>query len=98
MTEVVATVEVGILGTSVTSFSCTSADITVGLPVEIFVFLLSTAAKNCQVDAIASSLLTSLVLCITMGTSLVVLTGTIFTCVSGISIYAVSEEVPCSPS
>ena len=68
-TGVVAAVEVGALGTLVTSLSHTSADIPVGLPVEIFVFLLSMAAKNCQVDAIASSLLTSLVLCFPHSTS-----------------------------
>ena len=62
MTGVVAAVDVDTLGTSVTSLIQTSADIPVGLLVEIFVFLLSTVAKNCQVDAIASSLLASLVL------------------------------------
>ena len=62
MTGVVAEVEVDTLGTSVTSLSQISADIPIGLPIEIFLFLFSTAAKNSQVDAIASSLLTSLVL------------------------------------
>ena len=62
MTGLVAALDVDTLGTSVTSLSQTSAEIPVGLPVEIFVFLLSTVAKNCQVDAIASSLLTSLAL------------------------------------
>ena len=59
---VVAAVEVDVLGTSVTFLSQVSDVISVGLPVEVFQFLSSTVAKNCQVDAIASSLLTSLVL------------------------------------
>ena len=57
-------------------------------------FLLSIAAKNCQVDAIASSLLASFVLCIILGASLFGLSDTILTCVLDISIYIVSEEVP----
>ena len=62
MTGVVAAVEVDTLGTSVTPLLQTSDYIPVGSPVELFVCLLSTEAKNCHIDAIASSLLTSLVL------------------------------------
>ena len=94
---VVVVIVVGTSGTSVTSLSHTSAD-AIGLPVVTLTFLLLTAAKNCQVDAITSSLLASFVLCIILGASLVELSGTVFTQVSGISIYVISEEVPNSPS
>ena len=94
---VVVVIVVGTSDPSVTSLSQTSAD-AIGLPVVTLTFLLSTAAKNCQVDAIASSLLASFVLCIILGASLMELSGTVFTWVSGISIYVVSEEVPNSPS
>ena len=85
------------VGTSVTSLSQTSADV-IWLPAVILAFLLSTAAKNCWVDAITSSPLASFVLCIILRASLIELSGTVFTPVSGISIYIVSVEVPNSPS
>ena len=63
---VVVVIVVGTSGTSVTSLSQTSTD-AIGLPVVTLAFLLSTAAKNCQVAAIVSSLLASFVLCIILG-------------------------------
>ena len=56
------TAEVDIPGTSMSSLLQTSDDTPKDLPVELFLFLSSTAAKNCQVDTNASSLLASLVL------------------------------------
>ena len=61
-TGMVAATEVDTSGTSVSSLSQASVVIPIGCLVELFLFLSSTAAKNCHVDAIASSLLTSLVL------------------------------------
>ena len=61
-TGVVVTVEVDAPGTSMSSLLQTSDDTPNDLPVELFLFLSSTAEKNCQVDANASSLLASLVL------------------------------------
>ena len=87
---VVVAVVIGTSGTLVTSLSWTSVD-AIWFPAVILAFLLSTAAKNCQVDAITSSLLASFVLCIILGASLIELSGTVFTRVSGISIYVVSE-------
>ena len=63
---VVTMVVVGISGTSATFLSHTSVD--AQLPMGILAFLLSTAAKNCCVDANAS-LLASFVACMTLGTS-----------------------------
>ena len=62
ITGVAVTTEVDIPGTSISSLPHTSDDTPIGLHVELFLFLSSTAAKNCRVDANASSLLTSLVL------------------------------------
>ena len=56
------TAEVDVPGTSMSSLLQTSDDTPKDLLVEIFRFLSSTAAKNCWVDANASSLLASLVL------------------------------------
>ena len=56
------TTEVDVPGTSISSLPQTSDDTPIGLPVESFLFLSSTVAKNCQVDSNASSLLPSLVL------------------------------------
>ena len=65
----VVVVVVGTSSTSGTSLSWTLVAAN-WLPVVILAFLLSTGAKNCQVDAIASSLLASCVLCIILGASL----------------------------
>ena len=64
---VVVIVVVGISGIS-TSLSQTSV-VANWLPVGILAFLLSTAAKNCWVDANTSSLLASFVLCMILGAS-----------------------------
>ena len=61
-TGVVMTAEEDIPGTSMSSLLQTSDDTPKDLPVELFLFLSSTAAKKCQVDTNASSLLASLVL------------------------------------
>ena len=58
----VVTMEVDVPGTSMSSLLQTSDDTPKDLPVELFLSLSSTVAKNCQVDANASSLLASLVL------------------------------------
>ena len=96
-TGVVVSIETGISHTSATSLSGTSA-VSIGFSVATLAPLLLIAAKNHQVDVIASSLLASFVVFITLGTSLVELSGTAFTQVLGISIYVVSEEVPNSSS
>ena len=57
---VVATVVVGTSGTSLFSLSWTSMDVN-WFPAGTSTFLLSTAAKNCQVGANASALLASFV-------------------------------------
>ena len=54
--------EVDVTGTSFSFLPQTSNNIPVGPSVVLLPFLSFTAAKNCQVDAIASSLLASLVL------------------------------------
>ena len=61
-TGVVMTTEADVRGTSMSSLLQTSDDTSKDLLVELFLFLLSTATKNCQVHANASSLLASLVL------------------------------------
>ena len=61
-TGVVVTTEVDVTGTSFSSLPQTSDDIPIGPSVVLLLFLSFTVAKNCQVDAIASSLLASLVL------------------------------------
>ena len=61
-TGVVVTTEVDVTGTSFSFLSQTSDDIPIGLSVVLLLSLSFTVAKNCQVDAIASSLLASLVL------------------------------------
>ena len=47
ITGVVVTTEVDVPGTSISSLLQTSDDTPIGLPVESFLFLSSTAAKNC---------------------------------------------------
>ena len=61
-TGVVMTAEADIPGTSMSSLPQTSDDTSKDLLVELFLFLSSTVAKNCQVDTNTSSLLASLVL------------------------------------
>ena len=61
-TGVVMTAEVDVPGTTMSSLLQTSDDTPKVLPVELFLFLSSTVAKNCWVDANASSLFASLVL------------------------------------
>ena len=65
---VVAIVVVGTSNTSIRSISWTSIDVN-WFPAGTLTFLLSTAAKNCQVDANASALLASFVPCRDLGTS-----------------------------
>ena len=65
---VVATVVVSTSGTSILPLSWTSMDVNWFLT-GTFTFLLSTAAKNCQVDTNASALLASFVPCKDLGTS-----------------------------
>ena len=98
ITGVVVTTEVDVPGTSQSSLPQTSDDTHIGLPVESFPFLSSTVAKNCRVDANASSLLTSLVLCILLGASLILLSGFIFNSVFEIPTFAVSEGASCGLS
>ena len=82
---VVATVVVRTSSTSIISLSRTSVDVN-WFPVGILTFLLSTAAKNCQVDANASALLASFVPCMDLGTPGIGPLCTVFTQVFGISI------------
>ena len=82
---VVATVVVGTSGTSISSLSLTSIDIN-WFPVGVLTFLLSTAARNCQVDANASALLASFVPCRDLGTPEVGLLCIVFAWMLGISI------------
>ena len=82
---VVAIVVVGTSGTSVISLSRTSVDVN-WFPAGILAFLLSTAAKNCQVDANISALLASFVPCMDLGTPEVELLCIVFAWVLGISI------------
>ena len=61
-TGVASTTEIDVAGTSFSFLSQTSDIIPTGPYVVLLLFLSFTVAKNCQVDAIASSLLASLVL------------------------------------
>ena len=82
---VVKTAVVGTSGTSLISLSQTSVDVN-WFPAGIPTFLLSTVAKNCQVDANVSALLASFVPCMDLGTPRIGPLCTVFTRVLGISI------------
>ena len=75
---------IGILEGIATLFSFLSAEVTVGSSAAVSLFLSCTAAKKIdEFDAIASSLPASLVLCILLGASLILLSVFVFTGVSG---------------
>ena len=82
---VVVTAIVDALGTSMFSPSWTSTGVT-RCSAGTFLFLWSTAAKNCQVDANTSALLASLVPHKSLETPEMVSLGTVFTWVLGSSI------------
>ena len=68
----------GTLETIGTSFSFLSDEVAIGPSAMVPLLLLCTVAKNCQVYAITYSLLASLVLCILLGVSLILLSGISF--------------------
>ena len=61
-TGVVGATDIDVTGTSFSFLPQTSDEVSIGPSVGVPLFLSFTAAKNCLVDAIASSLLASMVL------------------------------------
>ena len=87
----VVTTEVDVTGTSFSFLPQTSDVIATGPYVVLLLFLSFTVAKNCCVDAMASSLLASLVLWILLGVYLTLLSGFTFKIVSGVLSIEVSK-------